>query len=87
MEMPQKVKFKTIDFKPPQSLKEALQRFSLELECLMIWMRNEAHYHDNFDHAVLDAAYLVSQALEDSHKEATRLIPQIERRVTGADLS
>jgi len=87
MEMPQKVKFKTIDFKPPQSLKEALQRFSIELECLMIWMRNEAHYHDNFDHAVLDAACLVSQVLEDSHKEATRLIPQIERRVTGADLS
>ena len=85
--MPEKIKFKTIDFKPPQSLKEALQRFSLELECLMIWMRNEARYHDNFDHTVLDAAHLVSQILQDSHKEAALLIPQIERRVTGANLS
>lgn len=75
-----------IDFTPPHSLKDALQRFSLELECLMVWMRNEAQHHDNFDHAVLDAACLVSQVLADSHKEAEQLIPQIERRVTGADL-
>ena len=80
MEMPQ------IDFTPPHSLKDALQRFSLELECLMVWMRNEAQHHDNLDHAVLDAACLVSHVLEDSHAEIQRLIPQIERRVMGADL-
>lgn len=76
-----------IDFKPPHSIKDALQRFGLELHCLMAWMRDEAQFHDNGDHSVLEIAQLISRLLDDSHKEAEQLIPLIERRVTYADLA
>ena len=75
--MPQK------DFTPPHSLTEALQRLSLELNGLMVRLRNEARYHDNFDHGVLDAANLAVDVLEDAHAEATTLTRAIERRVLG----
>ena len=75
------------DFKPPHSLAESLQRFTLELNCMMVWLRNEARYHDAMDQTVLDTASLISDMLEDSHREAEKLIPEIEKRVTVADLS
>ena len=87
MEMPQTLKFDTRDFTPPHSLKDALQRFSLELDCLLVWLRNEARYHDNRDHAVLDVACHAAHVLEDSYKETEALIRELEKRVSGADLS
>jgi hypothetical protein len=39
MEMPR------YDFKPPKSLAESLQRFTLELNSMMVWLRNEARFH------------------------------------------
>jgi len=77
----------TIDFAPPRSLRDALQRASLELNCLMVWMRNGAQYHDNLDETVLDNAFLAKQMLEDALSEVNTLLPEIERRVTGADLA
>ena len=73
------------DFKPPYSLKEGMQRFALELNCMMVWLRNEARYHDAMDKTVLDTASLISNMLDDSHREAEKLIPEIERRVAGVD--
>jgi len=74
------------DFKPPVSNKESLQRFSLELNCLMVLLRNEAQFHDAMDPTVLDIAQLVASILADSLKETEQLIPMIEARVTGADM-
>ena len=72
------------DFKPPQSLQDALQRFSLELNCVMVRLRDEARFHDNADHAVLDAAHLLLNILEDTNKEAQELTHQLEQRVSSA---
>jgi len=72
-----------VDFKPPRSLKDAFQRFSLELNCMMVWLRDEARFHDNYDHAVLDAASLLCSTLEDAHAEAVRLTEDLEKRVVG----
>ena len=72
------------DFKPPYSLKESLQRFMLELNCLMVWMRNEARYHDAMDPSVVDTVQLVVNVLDDTLKEAQQLAPKIEARATGA---
>jgi len=75
------------DFKPPHSLKDGLQRFSLELNCMMVWLRNEARFHDAMDHSVLETAHLLADLLADSHEETEKLIPEIEKRVTGGDLA
>jgi len=75
------------DFKPPYSLKDGMQRFALELNCMMVWLRNEARFHDAKDYSVLETASLISDMLEDSQREAEALIPEIERRVTGSDLA
>ena len=75
------------DFHPPRSLKESLERFALELHCMMVWIRNEARLHDAMDYSVLETACLISNLLSDSHDETERLIPEIERRVSGADLA
>ena len=69
------------DFKPPRSLKEAFQRFCLELNCMMVWLRNEAEFHDNQDESVLDTATLFCATIEDTHKEAPMLAGKLERRV------
>jgi hypothetical protein len=74
-------------FHPPRSLKESLQRFSLELDCMMVWLRNEARYHDAMNYAVLDNAHLIASLLADSLQEAETLIPELERRITGVDLA
>ena len=81
MEMPQD------DFKPPHSLKDGMQRFALELNGMLVWLRNEARYHDAMDQSVLQTAHLLADLLADSHEEAEALIPEIEKRVTGADLA
>lgn len=81
MEMPQ------YDFKPPHSLQDGMQRFALELNCMMVWLRNEARFHDAMDYSVLETAFLISTLLEESHRETEALIPEIEKRVTGADLA
>ncbi|MFM8606954.1 MAG: hypothetical protein ACKOBC_03190 [Hyphomicrobiales bacterium] len=75
------------DFKPPQSLKESLQRFTLELNCMMVWLRNEARFHDAMDYSVLETASLISDLLHESVNETEALLPDIERRVMGADLA
>ena len=72
------------DFKPPQSLRDALQRFSLELNCVMVRLRDEAHFHDNADHTVLDAAYLLLNVLNDTSTEAEALTRQLEKRISNA---
>ena len=87
MDMPQKLKFDTSDFTPPRSLKDALQRSALELDCLLIWMRNKARFHEAMDYRVLDAANLAVNMVEDKLTEMQNLIPEIERRVSGADLA
>jgi len=69
------------DFKPPHSLKEAFQRFCLELNCMMVWLRDEAQFHNNQDQSVLDTASLFCSTIEDTHKEATALTEKLERRV------
>jgi len=74
------------DFSPPHSMKEAMQRFSLELHCLLVWMRNEARFHDAMDHKVLETAHLIVNLLDDSLQQAEPLLHDIERRVAGADL-
>jgi hypothetical protein len=71
------------DFKPPLSLQDALQRFSLELNCVMVRLRDEAHFHDNADHAVLDAAYLLLNVLDDTSTEAEALTRQLEKRISS----
>ena len=71
------------DFETPHSLKDAFQRFALELTCMMVWLRDEAAFHDNHDHAVLDAASLLCSTLEDAHEEAVRLTERLERRLVG----
>ena len=71
------------DFEPPRSLKDAFQRFALELTCMMVWLRDEASFHDNHDHTVLDAASLLCSTLEDAHEEAVRLTERLERRLVG----
>ena len=81
MEMPQS------DFKPPHSLKDGVQRFSVELNCMMTWLRNEARFHDAMDYSVLETAQLIADLLAQSHEETERLIPEIEKRVTGADVA
>jgi len=79
------MKMPRCDFKPPQSLTESLQRFTLELNCMTVWLRNEARYHDAMDQTILDTALLISDKLDDSHREAEKLIPEIDRRVEGVD--
>ena len=44
---------------------------------------DEAAFHDNHDHAMLDAASLLCSTLEDAHEEAMRLTERLERRVAG----
>ena len=77
MEMPQ------LDFKKPLSLKEALQRFSLELDCVMVRLRDEADFHDDADRSVLDAANLFLDVLDDTSKEAKALTQRLDRRITN----
>lgn len=85
--MPRKLKFDTSNFTPPTSLKDAMQRSALELECLLVWMRNEARFHDALDPRVLDVASLAVEMFEDKLSEMRALLPEIERRVSGADLA
>jgi hypothetical protein len=75
MEMP------SYDFKQPASFLNALEQFSLALECVMAELRNEAMFHDNGDHAMVNAAHQFCEILEDRHAEALTLADALERRV------
>jgi hypothetical protein len=80
MEMPR------YNFKEPMTFLNALEQFSLALECAMVALRNEAAFHDHGDHAMINAANQFSAMLEDAHGSSVQLANQLERRILDADV-
>jgi hypothetical protein len=78
MEMPR------YNFKEPMTFLNALEQFSLALECAMVALRNEAAFHDSGDETVLNAAHLFCSLLEDHYAECVTLTNALEQRVIGA---
>jgi hypothetical protein len=71
------------DFKKPMNFLNALEQFSLALECVMVALRNEAKFHDSGDESVLNAANMYCSLLEDRHSESVALTNALEKRVLG----
>jgi hypothetical protein len=80
MEMPH------YDFNKPMTFLNALEQFSLALDCVMTALRNEADFHDDGDHAIVNAANHFCSILEDTHPVSVELANRLERRVLGMRL-
>lgn len=71
------------DFTQPMTFLNALHQYTMAFNCVMVALRNESNFHDEGDHAVLNAATVFCAMLEDAHPEALALTHKLERRVLG----
>ena len=72
------------DFKQPLTFINTLAQFSLALECAMVALRDEAEFHEEGDHAMVNAAHQFSAMLEDAHKLSVDLANRLEERVLSS---
>jgi hypothetical protein len=71
------------DFNRPTTFLNALESFSLALNCVMVALRDEAQFREEPDQAHLNAAHMLASMLEDARTEASVLSDVIERRMVG----
>ena len=77
MEMPH------YDFNKPMTFLNALEQYALAHQCVMVALRDEVSFGEARDHAILNAAHILTSMLEDARAEASALSDLIERRVLG----
>ena len=67
------------DFNRPTTFLNALEQFSLALNCVMIALRDEAEFREVPDQAHLNAAHMLAAMLEDARAEVEMLANVMER--------
>jgi hypothetical protein len=69
----------SIDFNKPQTFLNTLEPLALALNCALVALRDEAHFQDERDEAIVAAAALLSSMLEDARLEVEALGNRLER--------